>query len=301
MTSQTLVSFHRRKRNHPWRFLSLAFVFCSLLLALTVASSTGRCDQPPTITQQPVSVVANTGDNVEFTVVTDEVTDDLIYQWYRNGVAMSWRTEATLTLPQVTTFDTATYTATVANSAGSVTSTGATLTVNCGSLQNGNFEDGLNHWFTPWPGYDVVRNSPRTPPEGQYYAELGFSGIEGVRGTIQQTVCVTPGNWYKLAFQYGSSLDPNYPEHIGNFTLMVVEVLSSGGVVASQEYTRTSPYVGFAPENLEFQAPSGVSMVTLSFRNLSAGDNPMGDPLLDDISFNAITPPTPPTITQQPA
>jgi hypothetical protein len=296
MTSQILVSFRRRKRNHP-RFLVVAFLFTSLLLALSVGSSTGHCDQPPVITQHPASVVAETGDDVEFTVVTEEITDDLEYQWYKNGVAMPWYNEPTMTLPQVTAFHAGTYSVTVANSAGTVTSTGATLTINCGSFQNGGFEDGANYWYRPFGSYAGIRNSPLTPPEGDHYIGLARTG-EGVTGEIQQTVCVTAGSWYKLAFQYGTDIDPNDPTYIGSRNAVMVRVYASGQIVASQSYERISPNVDFAPENLEFQVPSGVTRVTLAFWTLSDGTDPLGDPLLDDISFNVITPPT---ITQQPA
>lgn len=83
----------------------------------------------PTITTQPASQTVTVGANVTFTVVaTGEAP--LGYQWAKGGTAIAGATTATLTLNAVTTADAGTYTVTVSDAAGSVTSDGAVLTVN---------------------------------------------------------------------------------------------------------------------------------------------------------------------------
>jgi hypothetical protein len=82
----------------------------------------------PTITTQPASQTVNAGANVSFTVVASG-TAPLSYQWQKNGTSISDATSATLTLSSVTTDSAGSYTVRVSNTAGSVTSAAATLTV----------------------------------------------------------------------------------------------------------------------------------------------------------------------------
>jgi len=83
----------------------------------------------PVITAQPSSVTVNSGGSASFSV-TATGTDPLSYQWLFNTNAITGATNATYSLSSVTTAQAGTYSVTVTNSAGSVTSTGATLTVN---------------------------------------------------------------------------------------------------------------------------------------------------------------------------
>ena len=83
----------------------------------------------PTITTQPVSQTVSAGANVSFAVASSG-TAPLSYQWKQNGVIVSGGTSATLNLTSVTTAQAGSYTCTVGNTAGSVTSSAATLTVN---------------------------------------------------------------------------------------------------------------------------------------------------------------------------
>jgi hypothetical protein len=88
----------------------------------------GPAVRPPTITTQPVSQTVNAGATVTFRVVAAG-TAPLTYQWRRNGVNIPGATSATLTLANVTTANAGSYRVIVRNSAGSVTSTAATLSV----------------------------------------------------------------------------------------------------------------------------------------------------------------------------
>lgn len=83
----------------------------------------------PTIITQPASQTAAIGATVSFTVGATG-TAPLSYQWQLNGNNLSGATSATLTLNSVTTQSSGTYRVTVRNSAGSVTSAGALLTIN---------------------------------------------------------------------------------------------------------------------------------------------------------------------------
>jgi len=82
----------------------------------------------PTITKQPSSIAVTAGQSVSFSV-TASGTATLNYQWQKNGATIAGATNATYTIASTTSTDAASYSVVVTNSAGSVTSSAATLTV----------------------------------------------------------------------------------------------------------------------------------------------------------------------------
>src|SRR5439155_170670 len=84
----------------------------------------------PTITTQPASQTVTAGQRATFTV-TATGTAPLSYQWQKNGTAIGAATAASYTTPATTASDSgAQFTVVVSNTAGSVTSNAAALTVN---------------------------------------------------------------------------------------------------------------------------------------------------------------------------
>ncbi len=85
---------------------------------------------PPSITTQPVSQTVTAGQTATFSV-TAAGTAPFRYQWQKSGTAISGANSASYTTPATSTSDNGTqFTVVVSNSAGSVTSNTATLTVN---------------------------------------------------------------------------------------------------------------------------------------------------------------------------
>ena len=83
----------------------------------------------PTITTQPADQAAKSGGTATFTVVADG-TAPLTYQWQKNGAAIAGATGATYTTPALSSTDNGTgFTVVVSNSAGSISSRTARLTV----------------------------------------------------------------------------------------------------------------------------------------------------------------------------
>lgn len=82
----------------------------------------------PAITTQPAAQTVNSGTRATFTVGASGTS--VAYQWYRNGTAIAGATGARYTIPVAGANDAGTYTVTVKNTAGSVTSAGAALAVN---------------------------------------------------------------------------------------------------------------------------------------------------------------------------
>jgi len=83
---------------------------------------------PPAIVTPPASATILAGSNVSFTV-TASGTAPLAYQWLKYNVAISGATAATFTLTSVSATDAASYSVTVTNAVGTITSASATLTV----------------------------------------------------------------------------------------------------------------------------------------------------------------------------
>ena len=84
----------------------------------------------PTITTQPANQTVTAGQTATFSVVANGTTP-LSYQWQKNGANISGATSSTYTTPATTSADNgATFDVIISNSAGTVTSTTATLTVN---------------------------------------------------------------------------------------------------------------------------------------------------------------------------
>src|SRR5258708_1645189 len=84
----------------------------------------------PTITTQPASQTVTVGQKATFTVVATG-TAPLSYQWSKKGTAIAGATASSYTTPVTTSSDNgSSFVVVVSNSAGKVTSSAATLTVN---------------------------------------------------------------------------------------------------------------------------------------------------------------------------
>src|SRR5207245_1069937 len=84
----------------------------------------------PAITSQPANQTVTAGQTATFTVVATG-TAPLGYQWQKNGASIAGATAASYTTPATTTADSGSaFRVVVTNTAGTVTSAAATLTVN---------------------------------------------------------------------------------------------------------------------------------------------------------------------------
>jgi hypothetical protein len=95
---------------------------------VTSALATLTVILPPIINVQPVSQLAAVSNTVAFTVGLSQGTSPA-YQWRQNGTPIASATQSSLTLASISWGSAGTYSVVVSNSAGSQTSTGATLIV----------------------------------------------------------------------------------------------------------------------------------------------------------------------------
>jgi hypothetical protein len=125
------------------RTLSVTMAACLVLMPISAAmllqgcgggSSGGTTPPPvtavaPTIGTQPANQTVTAGQTASFSVVAAG-TAPLTYQWQKGGTAISGATSASYTTPATVDSDNgATFTVVVSNSAGNVTSSAATMTV----------------------------------------------------------------------------------------------------------------------------------------------------------------------------
>jgi hypothetical protein len=115
------------------RILDVLPVLVVILGLLNVAGCNagfeGAKPLAPLIISEPGNQTVTAGQTAQFSV-TATGTGPLTYQWYVNGVPITGATSSTYTTPPTTPGQTGSvFTVVVSNSVGSVTSTGATLTV----------------------------------------------------------------------------------------------------------------------------------------------------------------------------
>jgi hypothetical protein len=171
---------------------------------------------PPTLTAQPVPVELYAGRTAQFTV-TASGTAPLAYQWRMNGVPMQTGgnvagvTSATLTLTGVAAGNVASYDVVVTNSAGSVTSSVAalTLTAPTGSAYEAaviaaapfaywrlNEANGSTNAFDAYGGHTAaygIYANPGVP--GPLNTE--YSGFESANTAVALTPN-SPGSWVSV-------------------------------------------------------------------------------------------------------
>lgn len=114
-------------------FTRLRFVLQKASLYSFMAGDSAQVIAPPAISQQPQSIVASTGQTVQFSVAATGY-GPLTYRWQKSGVAFSdggrysGAATPTLTISNVTNAEVAAYSCAVSNVAGTTVSKTATLT-----------------------------------------------------------------------------------------------------------------------------------------------------------------------------
>ena len=148
---------------------------------------------PPAITAQPTNLVVVAGANASFSV-TASGTLPLSYQWQFNGAGVTGATGTSLALTSVQPTNAGSYTVVVTNTAGSVTSAVAVLTVLVPpaiSAQPTNLSvvAGANAGFS-------VTASGTLPLSYQW--RFNGAGIAGATGTSLALTSVQPTNGGQL-------------------------------------------------------------------------------------------------------
>ena len=262
----------------------------------------------PVISAHPQSAIVSPDVPVTFSVTASGVPLPT-YQWRFNGNAVTGEVNPTYALPSVTSANAGLYDVIVSNTAGSVTSQVARLTVGIIPIPNPSFEVDA---FLGWPGY-VSGNSPITG-----WNALGGHGINSVQGNPANGPNPFADNGTKphgdqvafmqadgalsqplSGFTVGAQYYVHYYENAreGNTPALELQV-GGNAVVATHIVTSvggSNPYREVSSQMFTASAAS----LDLAFikSNPLGGDNTV---LVDNVAIIQVLPGTPPTISQQP-
>jgi rhamnogalacturonan endolyase len=209
---------------------------------------TFRVFGPPIVLDSPQSATVLMGGTATFSVVVAD-TPSPTYQWFKDGMAISGATDATLTVPNVRAADIGSYHVEVTNAAGATPSASATLTIADVSLLRR--APSLN-------SADVV-GSLRIMTGGSF----ALNGNTAVTGSL--FVPGTPNVVRNGRPTYGGTLDGTGSYSPSNYSVTL------NGAVALQHVVRRSDPVAL-PVVSAPSAPTGTRTVHLNNANQSVGD-----------------------------
>jgi hypothetical protein len=192
-------------------------------LSNTVSATIPEGPAAPVITEQPQTLTAFSGQMVTLHV-TATGSPAPGYQWRKGGVDISGATSASYTIPSALPADAGTYDVVVSNTLGSVTSTGAILTVTAtlplhleemfdfGSANSasgyGDWQDSTNviNYIGSSNGNGSFTHSSydNAVNIGGYLGIGGFSGLRG--GQLTFTTIAPTGTFWMSALVYKSSV-----------------------------------------------------------------------------------------------
>ncbi len=265
----------------------------------------------PTITQQPQNLTVNSGQAASFSV-TASGTAPLSYQWKKGGVNISGATSATFTIASAQSGDAASYTVLVSNSAGNVTSSAATLTVNISptiSTQPQNLTVNAGQAAS----FSVVASG--TAPLSYQWKKGGvnISGGTSATYTIASAQAADAASYTVTVSNVAGSVTSNAATLTVNVSPAITTQPQSLSVTAGQPASFSVVASGTAPLSYQWKKGgvniSGATAATFSIANAQAADaasytvvvsNVVGNVTSNAAMLTVNAAPVAPAITQQP-
>jgi MYXO-CTERM domain-containing protein len=183
----------------------------------------------PTISSQPQSTTVTEGGNAMFSVTAAGIPLPT-YQWSKGGTAIAGATTATLSLTNVRASDAGTYTVTVSNSAGSVTSNPATLTVNPAATAPTITTQPASQTVTAGASvtFSVVATGTPTPTYQWSKAGTAINGATNASYSVASTTAADAGSYTVTVSNSAGSVTSNAATLTVN-PVVVTPPPSSGG------------------------------------------------------------------------
>lgn len=257
-----------------------------------------------TVTQQPGDQNVSQGQTASFTVAATGL-GTLAYQWQKNGTNLAngghyaGVSTATLTVSTADASDAASYRCVVTGNCGSVTSSGAALTVNpapTGCLRNVLFEEGFTSGIANnWTRFNLVGSvtcAADSGARGGAYCQRVYSSNISNTGGVYQQVAVTPGQQYTFSVYVKTSNSSVMEGYLG--------VDPNGGTdynAVPDQYKDFTSYTTWSKQTVTVTAVGNTITVFLYAR--STKTSTAGYVYFDDGATDCST--IPPAITQQPA
>jgi hypothetical protein len=236
----------------------------------------------PSITTQPANQTVTAGQTATFTVVAAG-TAPLSYQWQKNGVNITGVTTSSYTTPLTATTDSgSTFDVVVSNTAGTVTSAAATLTVNPApapaiqtnptsiNFANGVVGTGLSQPLIIKNTGTATLNITQVTETGSAFSVSGFALPLNINAGQQTTITVgflptvpgtVPGNISIV------SNAPTSPTSVGLSGTAVAPTLTLGINPTSLSFGNVTTGTSSAAQNVTI-TNTGNSTVTISQINL---------------------------------
>ena len=230
----------------------------------------------PSFTTQPQSQTVGAGSNVTFTVAVSGTPTPTL-QWQKGGTAIAGQTGTSLTLNGVTASDAANYTAVATNTAGTVTSATATLTVNTAPAfttqpQSQTVNAGANVTFT------VVASGTPTPTLQWQKAGVALSGQTGTSLTLNGVTAADAGSYTVVATNTGGSSTSNAATLTVNVAPAFTTQPQSQAVTTGGSVTFTVAVSGTPTPTLQWQkggvsiaGQTGTSLALSNVQSAAAG------------------------------
>ena len=220
--------------------------------------------QAPLITQQPQRKATAQGGSATFNVGASG-TGPLTYQWHFDGAPIPGASSNAYTVTGATAAKAGNYSVVVGNTAGSVSSSAATLTVLPSALLlNGSFEYGAAGWTLNNDNVATTLNTIYAFTDGTQLMHFNF-GQRPANGIVSQSFATIVGNQYRLVFDMGAFSFINQNEQRMRLTLQ------GGGPVPllEQNLSVFAPGNGtrYLPQTFNFVADS--TMTTVIFQDTS--------------------------------
>ena len=214
----------------------------------TVTVTGGAVATAPSITSQPTSQTVTAGATVNFTVAASG-SPTPTYQWQKNGSALAGKTTTTLSLTNVQAADAASYTCVATNSAGSATSSAATLAVNAATVAPAFTTQPSSQSVAPGVTVTFTAAASGTPTP-TYQWQKGGSSLSG------QTTATL-------------SLSNVQPADAGSYTCVAT---NTAGTVTSSAVTLTVSALAVAPAFTTQPSSQSVAPgVTVTFTAAASG------------------------------
>ena len=203
----------------------------------------------PTITVNPQSQTVTAGSSVTFSVIASG-TSPLSYQWRRNGVDIAGATSASYAITNVQTANAGSYSVLVTNSAGSVPSQAATLTVTS-----------VSEPLLAFPGAEGAGANALGGRGGDVYyvTSLADSGA----GSLREGIATAPAGGRTILFKVSGTIALNSTSAINKSTI----------TIAGQ----SAPGDGIAIRNITFSISDGAHNVIVRHMRLRPGASDASD------------------------
>lgn len=230
-----MIVFNIVKARGIRKTLALLFLSMDTVLLISCGGSGSPVKTPPpsyapTITTQPASQTMLLGRTATFSV-TASGTAPLIYQWYENGSAISGANSASFTTPVVTAADNnTTYSVTISNTAGSITSSTATLLTGPRAPKLGDWRylqfEQLPAGFISPPGDPYILGVTEGYMQDVFPGALRMGNV----GTPYQgspfDICSWPGGFFGLSPSF-TNITGGYSESNGAYEIDYASYLAS--------------------------------------------------------------------------